>query len=212
MPTQHRVAEQLFLRHDAELPGQGRVEHRNVQCGEMIGGINHWPRGIDVLQPLGVHAHQTCIQDQSRPEAREPVLHTPAAVEQRRQQRQYSEHECVEIDERQVDEIRTQTSEERAPSLHATSDLMCPCVHRVMLSTPSWSWLRRQGRSSQLRQSLLPVYSARPRVPALRERSPLPREELPSAKLPATIRWWWRRADWQPASLSPARPEEARSR
>ncbi len=114
VPPHERIAEQLALGHDAELPRNARVQHGNVECRQMIGRVNRSLRRINVLAAFDMHVNASGSQDHPRPMHREPVLHASATIEERRQQRQAPHDRGVEVNQRNEDEIRSQATEQSA--------------------------------------------------------------------------------------------------
>src|SRR5262249_38654066 len=108
MPAHERITEQLSFGQNPELKRKVRVQHRNIQRGEMIHYVNVRLGGIDLLEALNSHVASDRAQDDPRPQTRKAVLHMSVAIEQRRQERQCPENNGVQPDQRVEDEIRTQ--------------------------------------------------------------------------------------------------------
>src|SRR4029077_13862995 len=108
MPANDWIHQQFFLEDDPELKRQVYVEHRNIGRGSMIDRDHSRLRDIDILQSADPHRRGDSLHNQLRPKSGEAVKDTFFLAEQRNRDRNDSEDDGVEPNQRIEDEIGSQ--------------------------------------------------------------------------------------------------------
>src|SRR5947209_20526529 len=108
MPSQEGITKQILLGQDPELGRQIRVEHRDINGGEMIDGVDMRLCRINLLHADHLHLHPNSTQDYAGPETGNTVLKTSIAIKERGEQGDRAQYDGVKPDQRIVDEIGTQ--------------------------------------------------------------------------------------------------------
>ena len=96
----------------------------------MICSVHGGFRGVNVLDADNAHPNADGFQDELRPVARKPVLHSAGAVEDGSDERHRPQHTGVKVDDGDKEEVRTQPAEQRVPLLGEGRDGLVSFVHR----------------------------------------------------------------------------------
>src|ERR1700675_2177376 len=110
MPAHKWIREQFTFENDAELKWQINVENRDVERRCMRDRIHARPGVVEAIatHARDSHRRKNRLHHEPRPEAREPVLDAPVAVENRTDQRNRAQNDGVDPNQRSKNEIRAQ--------------------------------------------------------------------------------------------------------
>src|SRR5580704_2885818 len=110
MPANDWIHQQFFLEDDPELKRQVYIKHWNVDRESMIDRNHSRLRDIDILQSADPHRRGDSLHNQLRPKSGEAVQDTFLLAEQRNRDRNDSEDDGVEPDQRIKDKVRAQAA------------------------------------------------------------------------------------------------------